>query len=380
MEELQNNVPAIAQDNTDELEIDWIGIFSKLLKHWKQIFLISFIFGVLGIVSALTMTRKYNVTMTLAPEIANRTNSSLSSITSMLGLNGVALNPGTDAMSITLFPEICQSTPFLAALLDVPLTSYVSEKQQEEGVQPIQTTVYKHFSGEDKEKKGLSKWLESLKKEKDEKPYTGVVDATELPSKQAMVVKALGNSISAVVDKKTGVTSISVTMDDRMMAKQLADTVCTRLQKYVSEYRTKKAKADYEYYVSLAQEARETQIKAQAAYARSVDYDRSVILQSKNSEKERLRADANLASDIYSQLAQQRELARAKIQEEKPVYAVVQPATLPQHAMNSRVKRVLIWGFIGVFLSLAWYGFGEDFYRKMRAGIKEEMGSCGQIV
>lgn len=373
MEELQNNVPAIAQDNTDELEIDWIGIFSKLLKHWKQIFLISFIFGVLGIVSALTMTRKYNVTMTLAPEIANRTNSSLSSITSMLGLNGVALNPGTDAMSITLFPEICQSTPFLAALLDVPLTSYVSEEQQEEGVQPIQTTVYKHFSGEDKEKKGLSKWLESLKKEKDEKPYTGVVDATELPSKQAMVVKALGNSISAVVDKKTGVTSISVTMDDRMMAKQLADTVCTRLQKYVSEYRTKKAKADYEYYVSLAQEARETQIKAQAAYARSVDYDRSVILQSKNSEKERLRADANLASDIYSQLAQQRELARAKIQEEKPVYAVVQPATLPQHAMNSRVKRVLIWGFIGVFLSLAWYGFGEDFYRKMRAGIKEEM-------
>lgn len=373
MEELQNNVPAIAQDDTDELEIDWIGIFSKLLKHWKQIFLISFIFGVLGIVSALTMTRQYNVTMTLAPEIANRTNSSLSSITSMLGLNGVALNPGTDAMSITLFPEICQSTPFLAALLDVPLTSYVSEKQQEEGVQPLQTTVYKHFSGEDKEKKGLSKWLESLKKEKDEKPYTGVVDATELPSKQAMVVKALGNSISAVVDKKTGVTSISVTMDDRMMAKQLADTVCTRLQKYVSEYRTKKAKADYEYYVSLAQEARETQIKAQAAYARSVDYDRSVILQSKNSEKERLRADANLASDIYSQLAQQRELARAKIQEEKPVYAVVQPATLPQQAMNSRVKRVLIWGFIGVFLSLAWYGFGEDFYRKMRAGIKEEM-------
>ena len=372
MEELQNNVPAIAQD-TDELEIDWIGIFSKLLKHWKQIFLISFIFGVLGIVSALTMTRKYNVTMTLAPEIASRSNSSLSSITSMLGLNGVALNPGTDAMSITLFPEICHSTPFLAALLDVPLTSYVSEKQQEEGVQPIQTTVYKHFSGEDKEKKGLSKWLESLKKEKDEKPYTGVVDATELPSKQAMVVKALGNSITADVDKKTGVTSISVTMDDRMMAKQLADTVCTRLQKYVSEYRTKKAKADYEYYVSLAQEARETQIKAQAAYARSVDYDRSVILQSKNSEKERLRADANLASDIYSQLAQQRELARAKIQEEKPVYAVVQPATLPQQAMNSRVKRVLIWGFIGVFLSLAWYGFGEDFYKKLRAGIKEGM-------
>ena len=237
----------------------------------------------------------------------------------------------------------------------------------------MHTTVYKHFSGEDTEKKGLSKWLSSLKKEKDEKPYTGVVDATELPRKQANVVKALGKSISANVDKKSGITTISLTMDDRMMAKQLADTVCTRLQEYVTEYRTKKAEADYEYYVALAKEAREIQIKAQAAYARSVDYDRSVILQSKNSEKERLRADANLASDIYSQMAQQRELARAKIQEEKPVYAVVQPATLPQQPINSRAKRVLIWGFVGLFLSLAWYGFGEEFYKKIRADVKEKM-------
>lgn len=372
MEEYLNSNPGI-QEAQEEFEIDWMGILTKLLKHWKQIFLISFIFGVLGIVSALTMTRKYNVTMTLAPEIANRTSSSLSSITSMLGLGGASVGSTTDAMNITLFPEICQSTPFLAALLDVPLTSYVPEKQKEAGVQPMQTTVYKHFSGEDKEKKGLSKWLASLKKEKDVKPYTGVKDATELPAKQAAVVKSLGRSISADVDKKTGITTISVTMDDRLMAKQLADTVCTRLQVYVSNYRTQKAQADYEYYVKLADEAHEDLVQKQAAYARSVDYDRSVILQSANSEKERLRSEASLANEIYSQMAQQRELARAKIQEDKPVYAVVQPAVLPQQAMNSRAKRVLIWGFVGLFLSVAWYGFGQEFLKKMRSDVKEKM-------
>ena len=372
MEEYQNNNPGI-QETSDELEIDWMGIFTKILKHWKQIFLISFIFGVLGIVSALTMTRKYNVTMTLAPEVANRTSSSLSSITSMLGLSGATLNPGTDAMNITLFPEICQSTPFLAGLLDVPLTSFVSEKQKEAGVQPMHTTVYKHLSGEDKEKKGLSKWLDSLKKNKDEKPYTGVEDATELSPKEARVVKRLGQSVSADVDKKTGVTTISVTMDDRMMAKQLADTVCNRLQVYVSDYRTKKAIADYEYYVMLADEAHEDLVQKQNAYARSVDYDRSVFLQSAQSEKERLRSEASLANEIYSQMAQQRELARAKIREEKPVYAVVQPATLPQQATNSRAKRVLIWGFVGFFLSLAWYGFGAEFFKKMRTDVKEKL-------
>ena len=162
-------------------------------------------------------------------------------------------------------------------------------------------------------------------------------------------------------------------MDDRLMAKQLADTVCTRLQAYITAYRTKKATADYEYYVMLADEAHAELVKAQAAYARSVDYDRSVILQSATAQKDRLRDEVTLANQIYSQMAQQRELARAKIQEEKPVYAVVQPAVLPQSAVNSRVKRVIIWGFLGGFLALIWYGFGAESIRKVRSGVKEKM-------
>ena len=95
-----------------------------------------------------------------------------------------------------------------------------------------------------------------------EKPYTGVQDPTELTRKEADVVKALSNIISCDVDQKTGITTVSVVMDDRLMVKQLADTVCTRLQLYVSDYRTKKAKADYDYYCMLADEAKEEYKKA----------------------------------------------------------------------------------------------------------------------
>ncbi len=367
MEEPQNTNNYYYQE--DELEIDWMGILTKLLKHWKQIVLIGFVFGCLGIVSALMMTRRYNVTVTLAPETQGRSGN-LSSITSMLGLGG-NISSGPDAMNISLFPEICQSTPFLTSLLDVPLTSYVPEKQLEAGVKPLQTTVYQHFSGKDKPKKGLSKWLS--REPEDEKPYTGVEDPTELTPAQARVVRALSQSVSASVEKKTGITTISVIADDRLMAKQLADTVCNRLQAYISDYRTKKATADYEYYVMLADEAHAELVKAQAAYARVVDYDRNVILQSATAQKDRLREEVSLANQIYSQMAQQRELARAKIQEEKPVYAVVQPAVLPQAPMNSRAKRVLIWGFVGGILAVAWYGFGADFLKKMRSDVKEKM-------
>jgi len=374
MEDKMINTPQVQEDN-EGLQIDWMGILTKLLKRWKQIFVICFVFGMMGIFSALSMKRIYTVSLTLAPELQNR-NSSLSSLASMLGGNAaLQLSANTDAMNIMLFPEICKSTPFLAALLDVPLESYVSDKQKEEGVKPLETTVYKHITGEDKEKSAFAKWKESLfsKKKKEEKPYTGVQDPTELTPKQAAVVKTLARNINTEVDKKTGVTKISVTMDDRRMVKQLADTVCSSLQAYVIDYRTRKAKADYAYYVMLADEAKEKLVKAQAAYAASVDYDRSVILQSANSEKDRLRGEMTLANQIYSQISQQRELARAKIQEERPVYAVVQPAVLPQRPVNSRSKRVLIWGFVGLFLSLAWYGFGEDFLKKMRTDIEEKL-------
>ena len=374
----ENNInPVPRQEIQEGGEIDWMDILAKLVKNWKMIVLIVFIFSAIGVVSALRMQRHWGVTMTLAPELQNRAGNSLGSVALMRRMSGMNLTGATDAMDVSLFPEICASTPFLAALLDVPLTSYVSEKQKLEGKVPVETTVYNHFMGLDglmKKKPGpIARLKASLRKKQHEKPYNGVEDPTELPRSAAAVVKALGKCISVNVDKNTCVTNITVVMNDPMMAKELADTVCRRLQEYVSEYRTRKAMADYEYYVVLADEAHAEMVKAQAAYAASVDYDRSVILQSAAAEKDRLRAEANLAGQIYASVAQQREQARAKIQEEKPVYAVIQPAVFPQHPIGSRKRRVLIWAFAGAVLACGWYGFGKDFFKKTRKDLKERM-------
>ena len=95
MEEYKNNQPQLQED--DEFQIDWAGILTKILKHWKQILVIGFVFGVMGIFSALTMKRMYAVKLTLAPEIQSRGSSSLSSMASMLGLGGINMSAATDA-------------------------------------------------------------------------------------------------------------------------------------------------------------------------------------------------------------------------------------------------------------------------------------------
>ena len=339
------------------MTIDWMGILRKLLRRWKFIFLVTFIFSVLGVVAALTAHRKYPVTVTLAPELQNRANSSLSSLASMLG-GAMTLNSSPDALNISLFPQISSSTPFLCSLLDVPVTPYVKREAELAGVSPDTTTVFLHWLGRDKKlsEKQMRKMAEADAK------YLyddSIIQPDDLTPRQGYVVKALSQSVNTTVDNKTGVTTIVVTGDDPMIVKQLADTVTQRLQDFVIDYRTKKATADYEYYVQLADEAYAKLVKAQAAYAARVDYDRSVILQSVNSERQRLQDEANLANQIYSQMAQQRELAKGKIQEMKPVYAVVQPATVPLRSITSRAKICIIWFFVGFLLSCAWVAFGD---------------------
>ena len=343
--------------------IDWTGIFATLLKNWCLILIVTAVFGAAGVIAALSQPRKYNVIVTLAPEMQTNTSSSLNSISSLLGVNRASVATSTDALNITLFPEICKSTPFLTGLFPVKLTPYDSRQE---------VTVFDHMTGADKELKGLRAWLNSLfhHEEKDEDNAT--LNPSQLTSLQARAVNALSNSISATVDN-SGITTISVVLDDPLMATQLADTVCRRLQEYVILYRTQKSIEDYNYYARMTEDAQEKLIKAQAAYAASVDHQRDLILQSVTSRQERLRQEAELASQLYSQMAQQQEMARAKIQEVKPVFAVIQPATMPQKPANSRREVVLTWCLIGFVLACCWVAFGKESLSKISKGVKERL-------
>lgn len=359
------------------MNIDWMAILRNLLRRWKFILLVTFIFSVLGVLAALTAHRKYQVTVTLAPEMQNRASGTMSALASMLG-GGATLNSSPDALNITLFPQISASTPFLCSLLEVPVTPYVPQEQLVAGAVPDTTTVFTHVLGRDRvlsEKKARKRAEADAKYLFDD----SVINPEQLTPRQGRAVEILRASINTSVDNKTGVTTIVVTSDDRMIAKQLADTVTQRLQDFVIDYRTKKATADYNYYVELADEAHAKLVKAQAAYAARVDYDRSVILQSVNSERQRLEDEANLANQIYSQMAQQRELAKGKIQEMKPVYAVVQPATVPIRSVTSRAKICIIWFFVGFLLSCAWVAFGDIVIQFFKDLFKSEDTGTQQV-
>ena len=103
-------------------------------------------------------------------------------------------------------------------------------------------------------------------------------------------------------------------------------------------------------------EAKASYEDAQKKYANFVDANQNIILLSYRAEQERLQNEMNLAYQVYTQVSQQLQMARAKVQEITPVYTVVQPATVPLKPAKPNKLMILI-GFMFLQVSAVWDGY-----------------------
>ena len=98
-----------------------------------------------------------------------------------------------------------------------------------------------------------------------------------------------------------------------------------------------------------------------------MDTHDNLILQSVRAEQERLQNDMNLAYQVYSQVANQLQVARAKVQEEKPVFAVVEPAVVPLKSSGADLKVYgLLFVFLYVFSTISWTLMGRNFFYSLK--------------
>ncbi|RGS00235.1 chain-length determining protein [Phocaeicola coprocola] len=359
--------PDVQDPENDELEIDWMEILRKIIAIRKTLYKAAGVGVVLGIIIALSIPKQYTVTVTLSPEMGgDKAGGGLASLASSF-LGGGA-NSSPDALNATLAPDIVASTPFILELfntkvqtldgkLDTTLVAYLDEQQS-----PWFSYIVKAPSMAI----GAIKSLFS-----EEADTVSALNPFQLTEKEASKVEAIKQSIIAEVDKKTAKTTISVTLQDPKVTAIVADSVVAKLQQYIIDYRIKKAKEDCAYLEQLYKERQQEYYEAQSKYAHYFDSNRNIAFQSVRAEQERLQNDMNLAYQVYSQVAQQLQVARAKIQEEKPVFAVVEPATVPL-LPSSTSKKVIVLGFIilTVCATGVWTLIGKDYINNLCQSIQ----------
>ena len=336
-------------------------LWQDIKKHKKLYYKVLSITFIVSAIIMLSIPNYYKCTVMLAPEIpgGNKGTSGLASLASSFGVNLGSASAGADAIMPNLYPDLMNSVAFRASLFPVKV-------QEEDGDTAM--TYYDYLenyqrlpwwsAGMKAVGNGISAVISSFFDQ--EKKASDKVNPFRLTKEQMAIVETMEKKVVCDVDNKTFVITIDVTDQDPLIAATLADSVQTRLQDFITDYRTRKARVDLAYNQRLFKEAQERYEKARLKSAAYSDANRHAIFAQKRSEQTKLENEMQLQYRAYSQVAAQLQLAEAKVQEDTPAFTTLQPATVPiKKAGPKRTRNVLI-SFLFVLLITTVFVFYKE--------------------
>lgn len=343
-------------ENNKEIKVEkpsYKDLLNDVKKHRKLYYKVLPITFVISAILMLSIPNYYSCTVMLAPELSSmgvKSGGSLASLASSFGINLGGASAGADALLPTLYPDLMNSVTFRASLFPIPV-------QREDDSTGVEVMTYYDYL---KDGQRLPWWSAGLKAiidllPKKEDPANGKVNTFKLTKEQTEIVKDMGKKVSCDVDKKTMVITINVTDQDPLICATIADSVQSKLQSFITDYRTSKARVDYEYNLKLSREAKARYEQARDRYAAYADSHRNVSSQNAQTKEADLQNEMELQERIYQQVVAQLQQAEMKVQEETPAFTTLQPATVPVKKDGpKRARTCLIFLFLAALATTAW--------------------------
>ena len=330
--------------------VDFGKIFQDLRRHKMLYVKVLPVTFVVAAFIALSIPNYYQCTVKLSPELSSGSQgvSGLASLASSFGFNiGTGSGIGTEALFPALYPDLMNSTDFKTSLFNARVTI-----EGKDGEKDRTMDYYDYLKDEQKLPwwSAAFKGLFSIFQPSAIEPETSV-NPFRLTKEQDEIVKDLDKKVVCSVDKKTMVISITVTDQDAVIAATMADTVKNRLQNFITDYRTSKARVDLEYNKKIAAETKARYEKARQKYAEFMDANQDIILQTVRQKQTDLENEMQLQYNAYQQVAAQLLAAEAKVQQETPAFTTLQSATIPVKKSGPKRAQMCF-----IFLFLAFLG------------------------
>lgn len=350
--------PTVMEKNKSErVNIDIASIIRTLWSNKRRFFKVWVITFILSCIWILPQPRYYTTEVSIAPESEDAgAAGGLASLASNFGLD---IGAGkSDAIYPQLYPDLISSTEFITDLFDVQVTTLKGD---------VQTDYYDYLVSYQKENyltlpfHAFMRWLKSLGKEEEEIPGKNGkrFDPFHLTPNTTLVVKAVRDNIGCVYSRTTSVVTITVTDQDPMVSALMADSIKAHLQDYIIDYRTKKARLDVAHYQMMRDSAEVEYDKAMRAYSRYCDAHQNIILQSFQSERDKLENDLSSKQSMLTSMETQLQASKVRLQERTPAFTTLTNATVPVKPAGP--KRMI---FVAAMLFLVTLGTIVHIYRR----------------
>lgn len=320
------------------ITISFSGLLSILKKEkWIILAILALAAGA-SVFYVLRLKDEYVSTGKILPEVKG--GDKLGNVSGLAALAGINLNQeGTEAIRPELYPDVINSAPFYLELLKTPVTTETGKKISVR--QYAFETLFEADSTTGYEKKPRIKSIDQ--------------NSIGLSHFTYDLITELRKRISAVMDKKSGVISVSAKMQDRYVATQISIIGLNYLTNYISNYRTQKEKQNVAFFEEQMKRAKNRFYSTQSQKAQYADSYQSqyMRMQGMDVQRERIETEYQFSQAFYKQLEQKYEQAKIELQNELPVLKVLEPPIIPNEKSEpKRSVTVLMSVFGGLLLGL----------------------------
>jgi len=356
MSTIENNQ---LEDN-GEISINFGEIFRTLKSYRILIATCAVLFAALGAIYSLTQPNEYSSNAKLLPELDSKSGGAggMGGLKSLAGLAGVDLggsSSGAEAIRPDLYPNIVQSAPLLQEVLKAKIYSTKHKKWQTvlDFLSEKQDTAPIDLAGDSKEEDEVS----DVKLDK--VPTSALsADLMKLNKKEQAAINKLRASVVLEIDKKSGVISLTTKLTNAVAAANITSLIQHYLTKYVTDYRTQKARQELSFLEKRLSESRARYDQALFTLSAYRDQNMNLFLNVAKDREKKLQYEVDMAYNLYTTISGQYEESKVKLHSETPVFKVLEPAQVA--IQKDGPKRSLItigFMFVGVFVALVFVFF-----------------------
>lgn len=389
------------QHDAGVFEIDLREKVETLWKERRIIFLIALLFSFVGMFHYISAPDEFESTATLIQEVESSGGAAGGSalLRSLTGLNIQASEGNLSAaargrapLPINMYPLIVQSTDFqkdlinrevqFSTLNDTTMTLYDYFNRHYQP--PLRSRVYT-FIGDmtiflpftildsirSLLRSGRGLFTGSSGNNPSDNPSEQEAGVSETETIQLEDIIEIDDRLLSITPRERnviermrtrinisiggGITEITTILPDPKAAAIVNAIIVDRIEEYITEYRIAKARQNLEDVLQQYEEARERYEDAQIRLAEYQDANLNVRSRVVATQEEYLRDQRNLRFNVYNSLAQEVEQSRLALNQQIPMFNVLEKPNIPTSSSTGSSDLVLFFSVVlGICVGSAW--------------------------